>query len=99
MPPIVARLLLDVSGPEFESHWPQVVVELVLHDPRLHAHPLLLDVALEDIAHVLGEVDLDGVADGLPRETGPAPAPRQDRHFVARGDAADGGYVRPRLWG
>jgi hypothetical protein len=78
------------------------MVQLVLDQPRLHARPQLLAVDLQHLAHVLGEVEDEGVIDRLAGQRG-APAARQQRHLVrprnvdrgphvvgvARGDHAD----------
>ena len=92
MPPRVARLLLEVSGPQTEPVRPQVVVQMILYDPRLNTHPLLFGVQLDHTAHVLGEVDVNSVSDGLARKACGS-ASRQDRDLVARGDPADRCYV------
>ena len=58
-----------------------MAAELVLHDSRLDADPFLLEIGLENAVHVLGEVDVNGVPDGLTGQAG-RPAARQHRHLV-----------------
>ena len=72
-------------------------VQLVQDDARLGPHPTLLGVHLDDVSHVLGEVDDYGAADGLPGQAG-ASAPRQHREPVAARLLHDGDDVvgRPR---
>ena len=69
-----------------------MAAELVLHNARLDANPLLLDVRLEDLVHVLREVDVNRFADGLAREAGGAAA-RQDGDAVLGGDAHGLDYI------
>ena len=71
-------------------------VQLVQDDARLGPHPALLGVHLDDVSHVLGEVDDYRAADGLPGQAGAA-APRQHRQPVTARLLHDGDDVVGRL--
>jgi len=55
-------------GSEEQTLGPDMRVQFVLDQPRLHATPQLLPVHFEDPVHVFGEIEDDGVADGLAGE-------------------------------
>ena len=76
-------------GTELKSLRLQIVVELVLNDPRLDPHPALLDIEFQHLVHVLGEIDVHGVADGLSGKTRGA-ASGQDGRLVADRDTDRG---------
>ena len=65
------------------------VIQLVLHEPRLHARPPLLGIQLEETVHVRREVDDDRPVDGLAGQRGPAAA-GQHRRARAVGHVEDG---------
>ena len=69
-----------------------MVVELVLHEPRLHPRPQLLLVDLEDIVHEAREIHDDGAIDGLAGQGGPTPA-REHGDVSAVGDLEHGLHV------
>jgi hypothetical protein len=77
---------------EAETQRSDVMIQVVLHEPRLHAHPELLGVDLEHLVHVAREVEDEGVVDGLARQRRAA-APRQDRDLVLGGDLDRGAHV------
>jgi hypothetical protein len=69
-------------GAEEQTEIADRMVELVLHEPRLHARPPLVRVDLEDAVHVLREVEHERAVDRLPGERGAAAA-RQQRDVLA----------------
>ena len=73
MPPMVARLAVEISGREAQAERRQLRVQFVQHDARLHAHPALLRVHFEHAVVVFRDVDLDAVADRLPACEVPPP--------------------------
>jgi hypothetical protein len=75
IPPIVARLLVEVSGPNIRPKG-AAPVEVVLHHARLHAGRPRLGVEVEDPVHVAREVQHDAGPDGLPRQRGAGAARR-----------------------
>ena len=64
-------------GCELEGMRRQHPVQLIAHHAGLHARPAFLDVHLEDLVHVLGEVDDDRPRDCLPGEARAAAACQQ----------------------
>src|SRR5262245_12421605 len=64
--------------PELQPHTANVSVQLILHQSRLHSTPQLFAIHFEHVAHVLGKVEDDGMADGLSGQRGAAPS-RQNR--------------------
>jgi hypothetical protein len=63
--------------------------EVVVDDTGLDACPTLFGVDLDDVAHVLGEIDDDGVVGGLACEAGAATA-RHDGHAEFFGGTDNG---------
>ena len=74
-----------------------MVVELVLHEPRLHPRPQLLLVDLEDIVHEAREIHDDGAIDGLAGQGGAAPA-GEHGDVPAVGDLEHGLHVARVAW-
>src|SRR5262245_26489664 len=54
--------------PEQESFGPQVGIEYILYETWLEPHPSLFRVEFQHVMHVFGEVQMNGVPDGLPRQ-------------------------------
>ena len=73
IPPIVARLAVDMSGREPEAVLLQDRVQLTEDDARFDPRPSLGDIHLEHTVVVLGRVDLEPFADGLARLRRSAP--------------------------
>lgn len=63
----------------------QSIVDLTQCDARLNTHGLGVRVDREDLIHVAGEVQHQGVPYSLPSQAA-APAARQDRNIVPGGD-------------
>ena len=90
MPPSVARLEVEVSGPKHEPVRLDGGVELLLHDARLDPHAPRGHVDRSDRVHVAREVEHQAApARGLAGEARAAAA-RDDRHAEAPGDAHRG---------
>ena len=68
------------------------MVEFVQDDAGLSSRPAFFGVEFDDVAHVAGEVDDDGVGDGLAGEAGAAAA-GEDVDVVAAGGFDDGDDV------
>ena len=66
MPPMVARLAVEMSGAKRDVVRPQRGVQLVEHDARLDSRPALGGVHLEDAVEILRRVDHESGADRLP---------------------------------
>ena len=84
-------------GREHEAGILDFIVQLVEYDAGLSTHPLFLNVYLQHLPHVLGEVDDQGVVDGLTGQARPAAA-REDRNSVSARCREDGYDIlgRPR---
>ena len=95
MPPMVARLAVEMSGAKRRPCGLQLRVQLVEHDARLDARPALGGVHLEDAVEVLRGVELEAGADRLPGLRRAAAA-RGDRDTVATGDLDRADHVVPR---
>ena len=65
---------------------PQVGIELVLHHARLHPRPVFFGIQFQYLMHVIGHVENDRPADGLPGERRAAAA-RQHRNAMLPGHA------------
>ena len=65
MPPMVARLAVEMSGAKRRPCGFELRVQLVEHDARLDARPALRDVHFEHAVEVLRRVDLKAGADRL----------------------------------
>ncbi len=87
MPPRFARLLVATSGPNCRPCLRGGGVELIEHHARLHAGRAGLRVQLDDLVHVLAEVQHDARADRLPGEARAAAA-RDERDAGLGGQAA-----------
>ena len=92
MPPSVARLEVEVSGPKPRPWRRDGAVEVLLHDAGPDAHAPRRDVDLADRVHVARGVEHEPLAGGLPGEAR-AGAARDDRHVEARGGRDGGGDV------
>ena len=66
MPPIVARLAVEMSGANRRPCGLELRIQFVEHDAGLDAHPSFLDIQLEDVVVILRRVDLQALADRLP---------------------------------
>ena len=84
MPPMVARLDGDSSGAKNRPCGRDRVVELVLHDARLHPRPALCGIDLQDRVHVARQVDHDAAGQRLTVGSRSATARREDHPAEAR---------------
>ena len=67
-------------------------IERVAHEARFDAGGMFLGVDVEDAPHVFGEIQDDGLADGLTGQAGAAAA-REDGDIVTRRDFEGGLHV------
>ena len=72
MPPIVARLAVEVSGPKRNPIGLQMKIELFLNYAWFDDRPSFLGVHFEHAIEIFRHVDDDRVADSLSREAGSA---------------------------
>src|SRR5215831_6280518 len=73
-------------GTKQKSVRTQIAVQLILYDARLDSYPPLFRIKLQNVIHVLGKIQMNGMAHSLSRKTG-ATAPGQDRQNMADGCA------------
>src|SRR5262249_11059223 len=69
-------------GTKQKSVRTQIAVQLILYDARLDSYPPLFRIKLQNVIHVLGKIQMNGMAHSLSRKTG-ATAPGQDRQNMA----------------
>ena len=84
-------------GREHEAGILDLIVHLVEDDAGLSTHPLFLDVYLQHLSHVLGEIDDNGVVDGLTGQASPSAA-RKNGDIVACCGSEYGDDILGRLW-
>ncbi len=66
MPPMVARLAVEISGAKRKPKRRKLRVQFVEHDPRLDARPAFLRIHFEQAVEIFRRVDHDAFADRLP---------------------------------
>ena len=90
IPPSVQRLCVEGSGPNVSWCSSAAVAQRVEHDARLHAREPLARVQLEDLVHVLREIEHDRDVAALPGEAGAGAARQHGRAVLpARRDRRD----------
>ena len=67
-------------------------VQFVANQSRLYTGPLLGFIHFQQLVHVFGEIQNEGVADRLPGQAGAA-APRQERDLVILGNSDGLEYI------
>ena len=92
-PPIVARFAVEGSIGYIRPCGRRALFSSESTTPGCDTCPALLSINLQDRVEVRGEVDDDGVVDGLAGEPGAA-APRQHWDVVFRRDVHDVLHVR-----